>query len=65
MDLTKMRWPGDAKMRSSWQVCLDGSNLAGVAGARLLILCITNKPNTRHTSMEGPISPRLEVRKQS
>ena len=53
--LTKTNSPGVSVKMSPIPVCLKGLKDVGDAGAKLLCLSKTKKPNIRYTHMEGPV----------
>ena len=44
-------------------MCLEESKAEGEVGAMLLCLSNAKKTNVRHTRMEGPSGPRVDIRR--
>ena len=62
--LTRMGRPGGAIKMSPLQMCMEGLKAVEEGGAKLDCLSMSKKLKVRHTRIDGPNGPKLEIRRQ-
>ena len=56
--------PGGAIKMSPLQMCMEGLKAVEEGGAKLDCLSMSKKLKVRHTRIDGPNGPKLEIRRQ-